>query len=131
MGQQQLLLTILAVLLIGIAIAVGVGLFTSQSVEANRDALISDIENISAHAFQFYYRPVSIGVGGGTFVGYKIPGNMATNENGVYAPNNPTTTQITITGKSIDGNGTASATFSAVTGKIIGTYTFTGVFDNK
>jgi hypothetical protein len=128
MGQQQLLLTILAVLLIGIAIAIGVSLFTSQSVEANRDALISDIENITSHAMQFYYRPTSIGGGGGTFVGYSIPAKMATNENGVYVASGATTTQITITGTSIDGNGTAAVTFSAVTGKVVGPYSFTGIF---
>ena len=128
MGQQQLLLTILAVLLIGIAIAIGVSLFTSQSVEANRDALISDIENITSHSFEFYNRPVSIGGGGGTFVGYRIPAKMATNDNGIYVPSGATSTLVTITGTSIDGNGTVSVTFSAVTGQVTGPYTFTGVF---
>jgi hypothetical protein len=53
---------------------------------------------------------------------------MATNENGVYVASGATATQVTITGTSIDGNGTAAVTFSAVTGKVTGPYTFTGVF---
>ena len=128
MGQQQLLLTILAVLIIGIAIAVGVSLFTAQSIESNRDAMITDIENLNTDAYEFYLRPVSIGGGGGTFVGYVIPGKMATNENGVYVASGPSATQITFTGTSIDGNGTVANTFSAVTAQVTGPYTFTGVF---
>jgi hypothetical protein len=128
MGQQQLLLIILAVLIIGIAIAIGVSLFTAQSVESNRDSLITDIENINAHAYEYYNRPVSIGGGGGTVVGYRIPSKMATNENGVYVASGATATQITITGTSIDGNGTITNTFNAVTGQVVGPYTFTGVF---
>jgi hypothetical protein len=128
MGQQQLLLIILAVLVIGIAIAIGVSLFTAQSVESNRDTMITDIENITAHAYQFYNRPTSIGGGGGTFAGYRIPAKMATNENGVYVASGGTATQITITGTSIDGNGTIANTFNAITAQVTGPYTFTGVF---
>ena len=128
MGQQQLLLIILSVLIIGIAIAIGVSLFTAQSIESNRDAMITDIENLSAHAYEFYLRPVSIGGGGGTFVGYAIPPKMATNENGVYVASGASATQITFTGTSIDGNGTVANTFSAVTAQMTGPYSFTGVF---
>jgi hypothetical protein len=37
MGQQQLLLLILGVIIVGIAIAVGVTMFSAQSTEANKD----------------------------------------------------------------------------------------------
>jgi hypothetical protein len=130
MGQQQLLLIILGVIIVGIAIAVGLSLFSAQSIESNRDAMINDINNLNAHAYQFYIRPVSMGGGGGDFTAYRIPGKMATNDNGTYVPA-PGTTTISFTGTSGAGNGTVTCTFDAVTGKVTAAgYTFTGAFND-
>ena len=91
MGQQQLLLIILGVIIVGIAIAVGLSLFSAQSVQANKDAMINDINNIAANAYQFRVRPISMGGGGGVYdvskghtTGYKIPSKMASNDNAGY-----------------------------------------------
>lgn len=84
MGQQQLLLIILGVIIVGIAIAVGLSLFSAQSVQSNKDAMINDLNNLAAHAYQFRIRPASMGGGQGTYTGYTIPSKMATNENGTY-----------------------------------------------
>jgi hypothetical protein len=128
MGQQQLLLIILGVIIVGIAIAVGLSLFSAQSIESNRDAIINDINNLNAHAYQYYIRPTSMGGGGGTFVGYVIPLKMSSNDNATYVASGPTTTTITFTGTSTSGNGTVANTFSATTGKVTGAYAFTGNF---
>jgi hypothetical protein len=128
MGQQQLLLIILGVIIVGIAIAVGLSLFSAQSIESNRDALINDINNLNAHAYQFYIRPTSMGGGGGTFVGYTIPAKMASNDNGTYVASGLTATTITFTGTSTAGNGTVANTFSAATGKVTGPFAYTGLF---
>jgi hypothetical protein len=128
MGQQQLLLIILGVIIVGIAIAVGLSLFSAQSIESNRDALINDINNLNAHAYQYYIRPTSMGGGGGTFVGYTIPAKMASNDNGTYVASGLTATTITFTGTSTAGNGTVANTFSAATGKVTGAFTYTGLF---
>jgi hypothetical protein len=128
MGQQQLLLIILGVIIVGIAIAVGLSLFSAQSIESNRDALINDINNLNAHAYQYYIRPTSMGGGGGTFVGYVIPPKMASNDNATYVPSGLTATTITFTGTSVAGNGTVA--FSSTTGKVTGPFTYTGLFAN-
>ena len=129
MGQQQLLLTILAVLLIGIAIVIAVSLFTSQSVESSRDAIISDLENLNEMAYQFYSRPVSVGGGGGSFAGYKIPPKFASNENGTFRIVSQDALQITFEGTSINGYGTISNAFVAATCRVVGPYSFSGIFD--
>jgi len=135
MGQQQLLLVILAVLIIGIAIAIGVSLFTAQSVESNRDAIIDDINNLNADAYEFYIRPVSMGGGGGSFsggVGYVIPTKMASNDNASsYVATIVNATQIKFVGTSAAGNGTVTNTFDATTGKVTGNYTYTGLFGSN
>jgi len=129
MGQQQLLLIILGVIIVGIAIAVGLSLFSAQSIESNRDAIIADLSNISAHAYQYYIRPTSMAGGGGKFDGYKIPPKMATNDNATYDCGTPTgSVQVKITGTSIANPGsTVSTIFQVATGKD-SAFTFTGVF---
>ncbi len=87
MGQQQLLLIILGVIIVGIAIAVGLSLFSAQSIQAAKDAMINDMNNIAAYAYQYKIRPTSMGGGGGTYTGLKLPTKMATNDNGIYTIN--------------------------------------------
>jgi hypothetical protein len=107
MGQQQLLLIILGVIIVGIAIAVGLSLFSAQSVQSNHDAIINDCNNIAANAYQHYIRPASMGGGANSYDGsgatgaaaYAIPSRMQTNENGTYSVSN-TSSVCTITGTS-------------------------------
>jgi hypothetical protein len=84
MGQQQLLLIILGVIIVGIAIAVGLSLFTAQSIQSNKDAIINDINNIAASAYQYRIRPASMGGGANSYTGFSIPVKMSSNENGTY-----------------------------------------------
>jgi Tfp pilus assembly protein PilE len=67
MGQQQLLLIILGVIVVGIAVAVGITMFTDNAVSANRDAVINDLVNLASRAQQYYRRPAALGGGQGAF----------------------------------------------------------------
>ena len=69
MGHQQLLLVILGVVLIGIAIAVGLSLFSDNAVSTNRDAISDDLISLAGRAQQYYRRPLSMGGGGSSFIG--------------------------------------------------------------
>lgn len=100
MGQQQLLLIILGVIIVGIAIAVGLSMFSAQSVQSNKDAIINDLNNIAANAYQFKIRPTSMGGGGGSYVGYSVPSKMVSNANASYNATGASATEITITGTS-------------------------------
>ena len=84
MGQQQLLLVILTVIIVGIAIAAGMTMFTAQSVQANKDAIINDLNNIAAHAYQYRLRPKSMNGGAGSYAGFAIPSQLASNANASY-----------------------------------------------
>jgi hypothetical protein len=74
MGQQQLLLIILGVIVVGIAVAVGITMFQDNAVSANRDAVVNDLVNLSARAQQFYRRPQSLGGGQNSFLGLNTNG---------------------------------------------------------
>ena len=106
MGQQQLLLIVLGVIVVGIAVVVGINLFNANAVSSNRDGVISDLNNLGAMAQQYYKKPSSMGGGGNTFTGWSIPSQLDTTANGTYLPNvTPTSVIITGTGtEKIDGN---------------------------
>jgi hypothetical protein len=86
MGQQQLLLIVLGVIVVGIAVVVGINLFNASAVSANRDGVASDLTNLGAMAQQYYKKPASMGGGANTFTGWTIPTGLASTANGTYAP---------------------------------------------
>ena len=135
MGQQQLLLVILGVIIVGIAVAVGITMFTDSAINLNRDAVTNDLVNLAARAQQYYRRPTAFGGGGNSFVGLTADAgglrkltNNATNANGSYSVQ----TAGTATGLVIRGVGkeyadnVLSSTFAwAVDGDVC-TITYTG-----
>ncbi len=84
MGQQQLLLIILGVIIVGVAIMVGLTLFARNAADQNRDALWTDLNNICARAQAFYRRPGFLGGGNRSFQNFTIPTFMDRTDNGVY-----------------------------------------------
>jgi len=115
MGQQQLLLIILGVIIVGIAIGVGISQFGAHSTQANKDGVTSGIVNVAANAYQFKIRPTTMGGGSGSYVGYLLPSKMATDENGTYATSGASSTAITVTGTStLNGAWTATCTVDSV-----------------
>ncbi len=93
MGQQQLLLVILGVIIVGIAIAIGITIFQDNAVEQNRSSLISDLTTLATKAQLYYFKPVSLGGGGSSFVGLTADANgigilaspsFTNNSNGTY-----------------------------------------------
>jgi Tfp pilus assembly protein PilE len=87
MGQQQLLLIILGVIVVGIAVAVGITMFQDNAVSANRDAITNDLVNLAARAQQYYRRPQALGGGEGSFTGLNLSKltSKPSNANGSYA----------------------------------------------
>ena len=118
MGQQQLLLIILGVIVVGIAVAVGITMFADSAVTANRDAVTNDLVNLASRAQQFYRRPVALGGGGNSFTGLTASAaglakltSKSSNANGRYS--------ITVAGNN------ASVTLRGVGNELIGTDTVT------
>jgi Tfp pilus assembly protein PilE len=81
MGQQQLLLIVLGVIIVGIAVVVGINVFTASASQSNRDAVIADLTNIASMAQQYYRKPVALGGGGGTFTGWTVPVSLSPTAN--------------------------------------------------
>jgi hypothetical protein len=126
MGQQQLLLIILGVIIVGIAIAVGLSLFSAQSVQSNRDAIINDLNNLAAQAYQFRIRPVSMGGGQGDYTTFAIPSKMRTNENATYS-SSPSQNSIVFTAVSAQ-NSSNSVTVTIDSNGRLGGWSYYGDF---
>jgi len=84
MGQQQLLLIVLSVIIVGVAVAVGVTQFQSSAVDANRQAVIGDLVNLAAKAQRFYRTPAELGGGTQNFGGFVLGTLETENANGFY-----------------------------------------------
>jgi type II secretory pathway pseudopilin PulG len=111
MGQQQLLLIILGVIIVGIAIAVGLSLFSAQSIQSNKDAIINDLNNIAAQAYQYRIRPSSMAGGNGSYTGFSIPQKMASNANAGYTCV-PSSSNVTFTATS--ANNASNLVYAAI-----------------
>ena len=118
MGQQQLLLIILGVIIVGIAVAVGITMFQDNAVDQNRSAVIADLTTLAAKGQQYYAKPTTLGGGGNSFVGLTAdaPGlgllastAFTNNANGAYSiktAGTATTLVLEGVGKTALSNGT-------------------------
>ena len=129
MGQQQLLLIILGVIIVGIAIAVGLSLFSAQSVQANKDAITNDLNNLAANAYQYRIRPSSMGGGSNSYAGYTIPTKLRTNENASYSIVSNSGNGIVLMGTSIQNPGNTGSVKIGTDGRSVsGGWSYNGDF---
>ena len=84
MGQQQLLLIVLGVIIVGIAIAVGISMFRTNAQSSNRDQVINDLNNLAATAQEYWRKPTSMAGGGQSFGGFYITNVNDSDANGAY-----------------------------------------------
>lgn len=60
------------------------GTAQGDDVRSNRDAIINDLNNLSAMSYQYRVRPKSMGGGEGSYADFKIPLRMTSNPNATY-----------------------------------------------
>ena len=98
MGQQQLLMIVLAIIIVGIAIAISVQLFRSNAIESKRDLLIEETTSLATMAIQYYKKPQAMGGGGRSFMGWEIPSQMVQTFNGNFMRAVVNANEVIITG---------------------------------
>ena len=77
MGQQQLLLIVLGVIIVGISITMGVILFNENAIEQKRNEIINECSLVASEAQLFYRKPTTLGGGGKSFKGWMLPEKFA------------------------------------------------------
>ena len=105
MGQQQLLLIVLGVIVVGIAVVVGINLFNANAESSTQDSIVSQGTNIGALAQQYFKKPTAMGGGGNSFTGFDtkvwptLPQNLKVSTDANWTTTAPTVsaTQIVFT----------------------------------
>jgi Tfp pilus assembly protein PilE len=123
MGQQQLLLIVLGVIIVGIAIVVGINVFTASAASSNRDSLVSSCSTLGSMAQQFYRKPTALGGGSNTFTGWAIPATLSQTAN-MSAAVTSTVAAQTVTLVAV---GTETGTDGSTKTKVTMTVTSTGL----
>ena len=116
MGQQQLLLLVLGIVIVGLAVVVGIQAFGENQKKANSDALVNDGVRIASDAQAWNLKPAAFGGGDGSFeevslpkLGYtlstgaadaKCPTGQYENLNGCFALSDQAAGKVVITGTS-------------------------------
>jgi hypothetical protein len=115
MGNQQLLIIVIAMVIMGIAVAVGVTMFRDSAKSSNRDQLAVDCVHYGVRAQAYYRRPATFGGGGTSFKGLTMAkiASPVTNMNGTYTldpdpvTGTPASIKITGTGTETGWDGTS------------------------
>ena len=128
MGQQQLLLLVLGIVIVGLAVVVGIQAFGENQRKANSDALVNDGIRIASDAQAWALKPTAFGGGDGDFqsldaagteqdmtlqdIGYQPVAGVYSNVNGNFsvAVNGPQDIVITGCSKTAFGTGDTSDT---------------------
>ncbi len=93
MGQQQLLLLVLGIVIVGLAVVVGIQAFGENQKKANSDALVNDGVRIASDAQAWALKPQAFGGPATTgdftnvsfaVLGYDAPEGTYTNLNGDF-----------------------------------------------
>ncbi len=113
MGQQQLILLVLGIVIVGLAVTVGIQAFSENSKKANMDALVDDTIDFATTAQTWMLKPSIYGGGNNScrttcdwssvtlsHLGYAESGGAYTNVNGSFIVDGSAGTQLVITGTS-------------------------------
>ncbi len=115
MGQQQLLLLVLGIVIVGLAVVVGIQAFGENQKKANADALVNDGVRIASDAQAWVLKPQAFGGGDGATTGLDFNDLGYTNADGTYTNlNGDYTMDATATDVLISGQSTANNNYVAV-----------------
>lgn len=139
MGQQQLILLVLATVIVGLATVVGIRAFSENNIKSNADAMVQDAVRIASDAQSWKVKPQAMGgqdnANKGTLtdftgadlssLGYDDGTNGYCNLNGCYTVA-PSATELVISGTTENSEGS----FSTLNTHSTVTVTVTGITDS-
>jgi type II secretory pathway pseudopilin PulG len=135
MGQQQLLLLVLGIVIVGLAVVVGIQAFSENQKKANADALVNDAIRIASDAQAWMLKPTAFGGGSNscastcdwtnaTFpqLGYPVSGSGYSNLNGSFTIDGSSTpTEVVIVATSAANGNQVTVTVTGTTPDLIDT----------
>ena len=84
MGQQQLLLITVAIIIVGIAFMVSFSIYRQSSIDSNRDNVTSQTLNLANMAMSYFKKPKSMGGNDRSFIGWVVPADLVSTDSGTF-----------------------------------------------
>jgi len=125
MGQQQLLLLVLGIVIVGLAVVVGIQAFGENQNKANADALVNDGVRIASDVQAWALKPQAFGgpSTSGVFtdvtfaaLGYQATSGTYANLNGDFDLGTPAAACVIITGDGLDKTAADNLVYVMVSG---------------
>lgn len=106
MGQQQLLLIVLVMILVGTAILIGTQIFDASNREKEISSISQNLIYLSSDAIKFFRTPSALGGGGQSFTSasgeWNLPTNLTSANGRAYSIISISKNSIEILGESLD-----------------------------
>lgn len=104
MGQQQLLLVLLAIIIVGVAIVTGLSMYIENARSANQDEVRDGLMTVAARAQGWYRRPAQLGGGARSFtdISWARINFDSSSNSGVFQLSNKQTGSFRVTGISME-----------------------------
>ncbi len=118
MGQTQVLLIVLVVIIVGISLSTGITMFGQSATASNRDAVVHDCQTIASYAQQYYKKPSEMGGGARTFTGLTLAklNWPSPNDNGSYTLTVTDPQNISIGGTGVESGVSCTLPVNGTTG---------------
>jgi hypothetical protein len=98
MGQQQILLIVLGIIIVGVAVCIANQLFEANAEDSNKDSIASELLHLGMIAQQFYGKPSEMGGGNNSYTGWQIPENFDSTESGTFTIRSSNSDELVING---------------------------------
>ncbi len=105
MGQQQLLLVILGIIVVGVAVGIANQLFSASAEDSTKDKIISELITLATISLQYYDKPTAMAGGGRSFTNWQIPAQLDSSISGIYTISQANNSQLILIGNPIQGSG--------------------------
>lgn len=100
MGQQQLLLIILGIIIVGVAVMLAINIYKQKAIESKTDVILNETQHIATLAIQYYKKAKLYGGGQNSYAGFDVPVELKNTNNGIYTAQTDPPDGCTITGVS-------------------------------
>ena len=84
MGQQQILLIVLGIIIIGVAVGIANQLFDTSAEDSNKDSIASELLHLGMIAQQYFNKPSEMGGGNNSYIGWEIPAQLDSTTSGMF-----------------------------------------------
>ena len=84
MGQQQILLIVLGIIIVGVAVGIANQLFDTSAEDSNKDSIASELLHLGMIAQQYFNKPSEMGGGNNSYIGWEIPSQLDSTTSGMF-----------------------------------------------